>query len=264
MTRARGITLVELLIATVLMAMLLLAVARTYAIGINFDSRFLGKRDQLAKIHTFEDRLVSLIQHAELARTTTPAQVDSFFIGSVGDVPSTAQGTGTPAPASTITSSSSQGGSSSALSDTLIFTASSLRIPSLQLSSDDDFETQNQKYGPQGGITEFAISCTPFGTPPNGQTGCILRRQCPADDDPSQGGVESVFEPDVTSINFEFFDGTQYDPSWDTRTMTPARLPSCVRITYQLKGESNPRLLTVMLPNSDVTTANPITQTTTP
>lgn len=263
MKSTRGITLLELLIATAIMAFLMLALARTYAVGINYDSRFLAGRDQLAKVHAFEDKIITLIQHAELAQPSTPAEVDSYFIGNVGNVQSTAQGTGTPIPAATVGQSSAPG-SSSSLSDTLILTVSNLRVPSNVLNdSTSDFETQNQKYGPQGGITEYAISCTPVGSPPGGSSGCYIRRQSPADDDPSQGGTETLLSPDVTSINFEFFDGTQYDPTWDSRQMTPPQLPACVRVTYQMMGQPMSHVFTVIVPNSNVTTTNPVVQTTT-
>jgi type II secretory pathway pseudopilin PulG len=259
-SRRRGVTLVELLVAMGLMIFLMIAVARTYAMGINYDSRFLADRDKIAKIQLFEDRMNSMIQHAELATSAT--QTDSFFIGSVGNVEGvTTNGSVQNSIPSATGGGGSGGGNSYGTADTLIFSASGLRISSSQLVSDDDFETQNTKYGPQGGITEYSIATSPVGQPPNGQTGAFIRMQRPADNDPSQGGNESLLEPDVTMLGFEFWDGAQYDPTWDTRTMTPGRLPAAVRVTYHLQGESSDRVFVVMLPNSDVTVLNPVTQT---
>jgi hypothetical protein len=122
-----------------------------------------------------------------------------------------------------------------------------------------DFETLNDQYGPQGGVAEIQLSLTPVGQPASSDTGLFLREQRPADSDSSQGGNESLLMPNVTTIQFEFFDGLQWQETWDTITSGSRRIPSAVRVTYQLTGEDQQRFIIVRLPFSDVTPTNPVT-----
>jgi hypothetical protein len=132
-----------------------------------------------------------------------------------------------------------------------------------------DFPTLNQNIGPQGGTQEISFEMTPVGSPPDANaTGLFLRVQTPADDDPTQGGNESVFDADVSQITFQFFDGANWQPSWDTTTAS-RRLPAAVWVDYQLTSDNSDHEFIVTLPNSDVTPTNPVTdqggsQTTTP
>lgn len=216
----------------------MIGVSTAYGVGLDAQERLLRDRSSILKVRAFEDRLSDLIRHAHL--TVDTAQTDSYFIGSVGNG----------------TDAQSVQGSGNA--DTLTFTVSGMRIPGSTMDDQDDFETQNQDHGPQGGIGEIGISPTALGDS-SGQSGLFYREQRPADGDPTQGGYESLMEPDVETIQFEFFDGLDWQTTWDTRTMTTARLPSAIRVTYHLTGESDDRVLVVQVPASDVTPANPVT-----
>ena len=101
-----------------------------------------------------------------------------------------------------------------------------------------------------------------MGSPSAQVSGVIIREQHPADGDNTQGGTESVLDPDVTSLTYEFFDGSDWQPTWSTSNGTK-RLPAAVRVTYQVKDEDSQRVLVIRLPNSDVTTDNPVTTTVT-
>lgn len=242
MTR-RGVTLIELLVVIAIIGILTIGITRAYTSSIDYDSRVRAGRSEAATVRAFEDQITSLLQHAELSSDTTVTS--SFFIGSMGNGVDPNQ-------------TSMAGGNA----DTIIFTVAGTRISSELLNSDDDFETQNKDHGPQGGVTEVDISMTPIGTPQN-TGGVYLRQQRPADGDPTQGGYESRLNADVESIQFEFFDGTLWQQTWDTRSMTTQRLPSAVRVTYRLKGETDDRIFVVNLPASDVTPLNPVTEGTT-
>jgi hypothetical protein len=76
----------------------------------------------------------------------------------------------------------------------------------------------------------------------------------------TQGGMESVLDADIESINFEFWDGLQWITEWDTQASNTPRLPAAVRITYQRQDDANDRFLVVRLKHSDITPDNPLTQ----
>lgn len=138
----------------------------------------------------------------------------------------------------------------------LAFTTTGLRVPTAFVESTDGFETNNETFGPQGGVTEVALSTTAVGDN-GGRAGLFLRRQTPADADPTQGGRERVLDPVVTDATFEFWDGTSWVTTWDTRTQTTKRLPAAVRVTLTA-GEDDPFIFTVAIPASDVDANNPI------
>jgi hypothetical protein len=69
-------------------------------------------------------------------------------------------------------------------------------------------------------------------------------------------------EPNLSQIGFEFFDGANWDQSWDSRASTPARsMPAAVRITYRFNGDTYDHVFVVQLPNSKVTYLAPVTVT---
>lgn len=235
MNRRRGVTLIELLISMAICVVLLAAVLGAYSTGAQYERRLRVGGDAAHARQLFEDRMRNLFSHAfvspDINDTTT-------FFTTVAQSGGTTQTTGT---------------------DTVTFTVTGLRIPGNVLESTDDFETQNQNFGPVGGTEEIAISPNPAGQPPNAQTGLFIRQQIPSDGDTSQGGNESLMSPDVVSIQFEFWDGLQWQPSWDTASTDGRRLPAAVRINYQLTGDDSSHVIVVRLPMSDVTAANPIT-----
>ncbi len=235
--RGRGFTLIELLVAAVMMGFITLAVTSAYVQGIRY-SKHAGeaRAAEDARIR-FEDRVGALLHSAEL--TTDPTDRFSYFIGQVGNGQ-----TGTAA------------GNKNNTADTLTFTVIGERLSGAATSSTDDFETVNKNLGPQGGVAEVSLETTPIGDAQNNQ-GTFIRVQRPADGDPTQGGLETVLDSDVTELGFEFYDGTNWDPTWNTQTGT-RRLPSAVRMTYRINGDDQERIVTYRLPLSNVTPDNPV------
>lgn len=183
----------------------------------------------------FEDRLRSLIQSAFLS--TVQTDTSSYFVGGDGG-------------------SESEDGQNG-VAGGLTFTALSEKLPLEMLNSTDDFTTLNERFGPRGGMTEVSLALTPIGEAPV-QNGLFYRHQTPADGDNTQGGVESVLDPDIDQISFEFFDGTDWITGWDTQSQAEPRLPAAVRITYNRTDEQE-QIFIVRLIHSDVTPANPVT-----
>lgn len=240
----RGLTLLELLFSVVIVGGLMLAITRVYAIGYDTEARLMTTNSSILKIRTFEDRLIDLLQHARLSTDTN--STSSFFIGGVGN-------------GQDITAVQGAGNA-----DTIIFTTTGTRVPDATMNSTDDFETQNQNFGPQGGVAEIDISKTPIGSPTQQNDGDLyIREQRPADGDPTQGGYETVMQSNVDTITYEFFDGSDWQTTWDTRTMGTARLPAAIRVTYRMIGDTQDHIFVVRVPQSDVTTQNPVQQGTT-
>lgn len=258
--RRRGYTLLEMIIVMAMVAVVMVAVMRAYSAGLSYDQRMRQSDDKETTRIAFEDTLTQLIRHAYINPDTTTNY--TYLIGSSGAPASAGNTTGT---SSTPTATNSQG-----LADTLTLTVVGTRLNSnlfqgspnsnntfaLPTDPDDAFQQSNQNYGPQGGVAEEEISLTPVGDA-GGQQGLFIREQRPSDLDPSQGGYEHLLEPDVTQIQFEFFDGANWDQSWDTRTTN--RLPAAIRVTYRLNGEDQDRVLIIRVPASDATPDNPVT-----
>ncbi|HLP00068.1 MAG TPA: prepilin-type N-terminal cleavage/methylation domain-containing protein [Fimbriimonas sp.] len=235
MRARRGFTLVELMVVLLAMSMILAASASVVREAIQHtervkDSRVISERDAL-----FEDRIRSIVRAAYLSTDQTDAS--SYFIGGE-DVDNEVSG--------------NIGGGTQ-----LIFTALTSKLPADLIQSGDDFETLNEQRGPLGGVTEISISLTPVGNAPVSD-GMFLRKQTPADGDPSQGGYESVLDPDIRTIGLEFFDGTDWVEEWNTQQSNTPRLPSAVRILYSREGDNQDHYIVVHLPHSDVTPDNPV------
>jgi prepilin-type N-terminal cleavage/methylation domain-containing protein len=224
-----GFTLIELLVTAIIVGILTMALASAFAYGATFQNRSEASRQaELARIQ-FEDRVRELLTNATI--TTDATDTSSFFLA---------------------------GADAAGADDRLTFTTEIPRVSGAQADSTDDFQTQNQEFGPRGGLEEVSMSLTPVGQAPQ-DSGIFIREQRPSDGDSTQGGYESSLDPDVTSIQWEFFDGVNWDTTWDSTTAT-RRIPAAVRVTYQLQNEQNPRVFVVRLKNSDVTPTNPVTQ----
>jgi len=236
--RVSGVTLLELIIAVAITGILTAAVTRAFVAGLTYETGLAEARERQEERHQVDDRLTDLFQHAYLAPDDT--NTDTFFIGGTAD----------------------EADLSGNVADTVQFTIQGSRPSMSLLESQDDFETQNAARGPQGGVTEVSLSMTPVGEAGTA-TGLYLRTQRPSDSEPSIGGTESVFESSITSIEFEFWDGTAWQPSWSTQVGAEKRLPAAVRITYTREGESEGQVhvLVVRLPLSDVTANDPADQT---
>jgi hypothetical protein len=244
----------ELMVTLGMSILLVAAVVSSFASAISFDkhnTEYLQKAE--TKI-TFEQRIRSLLRGAYVSPATTDTM--TYFLS---------ESTGT-----SVTSTSA---------DKVTFTTLSMGPNAAKLTSDDDFETLNDNFGPDGGITEVSLSMSPVGDPGQDKQGVFLRVQRPADGDYSQGGTESLLSASVTSIEFEFYDGTDWITDWSTSGTSPLvpaatqgsaqlgqdarRIPAAVRVTYSLTEdpEGTTHSFVVQLLHSDVTAENPITTT---
>lgn len=235
--KCRGISLIELLVAITVTAIATIAAAQVLAGAADIPNRVIPSREAFLRIQRFESDLQTLIRRAMVAGPDD--STDTFFIMSAGD-------------GSTIPST----GNTSA--NQLIFTAKSAPVSQLRLDSTDDFELQNQKFAPAGGITEVEISGIAIDAPEDVE-GLLLRTQTPSDGDPTQGGFQQVMIGDLVSIGFEAFDGLEWIQEWDTTTSTTPRLPAAIRVSYELQGDNGQQHeFVVRLPLSDVTPENPV------
>lgn len=270
----RGITLLELLCSLTIIVVVTIVSTRSLVSALNYESRLRSGRDAITERDLFESKLIDLLHHAWLSSSTTDQ--NCYFVGgtptvlnSTGTTAATAT-TGTTGAGSTSSTAASSGGGGGGggtgaygTPNVMVFTVAGMRLTGAFLASKDDFETNNQNFGPEGGVTEVELSETPVGSGGQGETGLFLRTQTPSDNDPTQGGNEYNLCSDVSQIGFEFFDGINWDQSWDNRVQTPApgRLPAAVRITYRLNGDTYDHVLIVQIPASNVTYLNPVTVT---
>lgn len=237
--RRRGLTLVELMVAVAITALIAASAGQATFVALKHQASAKAYRTASTRDAQFEDKLRRLISSACLSTVTTdPA---SYYIGgdATGDTDSNLQTSGAG----------------------LVFTALGNRLPAEYVTSQDDFETLNATYGPQGGLTEISISQSAIGNAPV-STGIFLRKQIPADGDSTQGGFESSLDSDIESISFEFYNGETWDLSWDTTTMDTPRLPAAVRVTYSRTSVPGDHIFVVRIPLSDVTPADPLTTST--
>lgn len=251
--RRRGLTLIELMVSMAMSIMIIAGAVSAYTTAIAFDAQNTTLQQTTDARIQFEQRLASLLRGAYISPTANDTM--TYFLGS---------------------QSGNMANATSA--DTLFFTTLSGGINDATLRSDDDFETLNQNYGPQGGVEEVSLSMTPIGEAGQTKKGLFIREQRPADGDPTQGGSERVLDADITSIQFEFYNGADWDTAWSTSGVTAQsttnmnidttgqdgrRIPSAVRVTYSLTGDAEgiTHSFVVRLPQSDVTSANPIVVT---
>jgi type II secretory pathway pseudopilin PulG len=217
--------------------MLILSVAISYAFvgGIDIQRRTTERQNERTQLDAMERRLVELVRGAKLLSDVN--DTTTYFFGlQTGDEAGMGCGRIT-------FSTTAPGVSLSALND------------------QDDFETQNQKLGPTGGIAEVSLGITAVGDSGD-RAGLFERLQRPSDGDPERGGFESVLAPEVDSIGFQFWDGTQWVDTWDT-TAGERRLPAAVRISYTVVNGRDDEVHVVIapIPQSDVDANNPLQNT---
>lgn len=271
MRRTRGITLLEILVTASVTLIVLVGAVQAMSMGLQYNEHLRSGRTKEENRRAFEEKLTLLLTRIYIDPVNT-TNASTYFVGQTGEgmppgqtiVPGQllipGQATQAPAAGAATTGASTAAGSGDA--DTLMFTVMGRPLPGNVLSADpnNDFETDNQTYGPQGGIAEYAISMTPVGDS-QGKTGVVLREQVPADQDATQGGWESIIEPDITNISFEFYDGNQWQSSWNTFAQTTRQLPAAIRVDYTMPGEAQDRVFIVGLAYTTVTPNNPATTT---
>lgn len=233
--RRRGLSLIELLLALFISTMISGSLALAFS-SVSKIIREEGPDEELRMSRlAAQDRLRDLIQAAFVSPNEDDQ--DSFFIGRIAG-----QG---------------QGIGSGEYSDELLFTTLGRRVPGKALYNDEEeFEIRNETLGPIGGQVEYGISTTPVGDAGDAQ-GLYLRAQTPADTDPEQGGYESVLTDEITSVGFEFYDGTSWVSTWDTTT-GERRLPAAVRVVYTVTDNDQEYNFVIRIPQSDVTPDNPL------
>lgn len=232
MTRhVRGLSLIELMIALLVLAIMIPAISMAVSSSIRYEDRMDEAYRVSSEKMAFEDRLKAIVEKAYLKGTQ--GDTSTYFVFS------------------------STSNTNDETADTLTFTSIGNTPSKPMMSSDSDFETLNSEYGPQGGIHEVSLSMVAVGDAGDNE-GLFLREQVPADTDTTQGGKEQVLNANIESIRFEAWDGTEWMTSWDTTTMSTPRLPSAVSVYYKFTGEDEERLVVIRLPHRDVTTENPV------
>ncbi len=264
-----GLTLIELIITTALIVVLSLAISYAFATGVTVQRRQEANRATTDRSDDFERAMTQLIEGARLAGSGPGADATS---------------TSTTSSASTTSSSSSSSSTTSSGTDstdsyllvsadagtndlgvdriTFTTTAPGVSIGAVNDTTDTTTSALNTARGPFGGLSEVSLGTTAIGDAA-GQTGLFERLQQPSDGDPTQGGNESLLDPDIDQIGFQFWDGTEWTEQWDTTTMTTQRLPEAVQVEYRLKDDTSKtvHLFVVPIPASDVTANNPLTAT---
>lgn len=238
-----GITLIEILIAAAMTALVMAGALQAYSYALVARTKMDAKRSASVVPAEFESTLRNLLENVSLSLETT--DTSTYFIAD------------DPAAGGQLGASSGSGTGAS----TLVFTTQAKPFERARFESQDEFETQNESFGPEGGTEEIALSLSPSGTPTgNGETeGVFLRRQSPSDGDTTQGGRERLLLANVVSLGFEFYDGTGWVSTWNSQS-GQRRIPAAVRVTYRLQDEQNDRILVVRLKASDVTPETPLEQ----
>lgn len=231
MRRRRGLSVIELLVGIVIIAIATGAVARAFSASLDYQNQADRARDRIDARNRFEDRMAELLSGATLTGANT------FMISPVS------QGAGAQSSSSAPPAPPSEPAPQSILADgsaSLTFTSMSDAAPVRYLTSTEpDFSSLNQTFGPQAGVEEVAFSMVPVGNAGLKQ-GLFLRRQRPADTDPTQGGTETDMNPEVADIRFEFYDGTDWQTTWDSTSDQKGKLPTAIRVTYLLRGDKQP------------------------
>lgn len=284
--------MIELLISIALTAVLTGAMVFAYGAAIRTQARIQNAQIAFETPYQVQSRMTQLLRHAWLETypstilpNAAPVTGGTTATGGAGGTtpptPTTSTGpslegqasyftsqpvspVGGPAQTTTTTSNTGSGNGIDSQagggSQEVVFTAIGLPIPAGALYSSDDFQTMNQSFGAAGGVEEVSFSNQALGNGGNGQ-GLFIRIQRPGDYDPTQGGNESLLIPNATNISFEFWDGAVWQPTWDTPTMTPKRLPGAVRVSYD-DAQNVQHVFIVRLPMSDVSVTNPVSSAT--
>ncbi|MCH8978114.1 MAG: prepilin-type N-terminal cleavage/methylation domain-containing protein [Armatimonadetes bacterium] len=227
--RRRGLTLIELMITLAISGILVLAIAMAFSTGVKFQRLVPETEAKMRAEVRFEQRLRELLEGAYLTADITDQTAYFLTLSTEGEL---------------------------AVPDTLVFTSIGSQPTAGYIQSDDDFETLNEIYGPQGGLMEVSLSAIPVGDALV-DTALFVRVQRPSDGDPTQGGMESALMEGIDYVRFMFFDGFEWVDEWDTLALS-RRLPAAVSVIYTFEDDDEERSLTVRLPHSDVTPEDPV------
>ena len=266
-----GLTLIELIITTALIVVLSLAISYAFATGVTVQRRQVANRATTDRSDDFERAMTQLIEGARLAGSGPGADATSTSTSTISSASTTSSSSSSSSTTSSGTDStdsyflvSADAGTNDLGVDRITFTttAPGVSIGAVNDTADTTTSALNTARGPFGGLSEVSLGTTAIGDA-GGQTGLFERLQQPSDGDPTQGGNESLLDPDIDQIGFQFWDGTEFTEQWDTTTMTTQRLPEAVQVEYRLKNDpaKTVHLFVVPIPASDVTANNPLTAT---
>lgn len=236
--RRRGITLIELLTALVIGVFVAMGLNLAFSTAVRYQTEVVPRRAEALQEFAFESRMRQLLERAYIDNSLDSTH--TFFIGRVDPSGSSSLSAGEAA-------------------TEIMFTVTGKRIPGNATGLDgSSFEDRNATLGPIGGVTERRIGLSPVGDAGN-LSGAFLREQTPSDGDPEQGGFESLLDDRISTLSFEFFDGTDWQPDWNTE-IGERRLPSAIRVSYTIDGDESEmvRVFVVRIPGSDITPANPL------
>ena len=252
----RGLTLLELLIVLAITIILTSAACYAMMAEVQFQRLHEQRRAQQDTIDATEREITRLIKGAKF----TPPATGTTSTTTTVSATTTATSVGT----TTYFQGLNDGRQSLTGCDRLTLTHPAPGDPQASMYSTDDFQTQHDARGPVGGVSEESIGLQPVGTPSNGQTGLFERSQTPSDTDPTQGGYEWLLDANVDEIGFQFWDGLEWQPTWDT-TNGQTQLPQAVQVTYTIKNEtgSPQHMFVVTIPGSTINAQNPATTTVT-
>jgi hypothetical protein len=212
-------------------ALILISLGGAYVAGLDYVKRSPQRMDEFQDETKIRRTMVSLLSQAYLSPRVD--DLSTYFVATG------ANGSGT-------------------FVDTLIFTSLSQRPEGGFLrETDTDFDLLSETFGPQGGVTEVAISSIPVGDDATGE-GIFVRLQRPADGDITQGGEEFLLIPGASDPTFEFWDGLEWVREWDTRA-NQRRLPAAVKISYTIGENDAFESRTYRLIDSDITSEDPLT-----
>jgi prepilin-type N-terminal cleavage/methylation domain-containing protein len=222
----RGVTLVEVMVvlaASLALMTSIVFLTRTEADLVASKQKSLAERNSTIGV---EDALCKIFEGARL--TTSTSDNTSYF------------------------ESKDDGNSSTDGADRVTLTTTAPSVPLAAYYDSADSETQNTTRGPLGSCAEVSIGIVAAGDA-GGKTGLFERLQRTSDADLTQGGNEFLISDQIDSIHFEFWDGEEWQTTWDTLENT-RRLPQSVQVTYTLKSDINhiKRVFVAPIPTSDV------------
>lgn len=249
----RGLTLLELLVVLALTAVLATSVSYAMMAEVTTQRRLETDRTQADHTQDFIRTMTLALQGIKYPQATTSSTTAAAATTTTTATSPTSVGT------TCYFQGTNDGGQAIVGTDRLTFTTTAPGVPLASINSTDDYQTQQNYRGPVGGVSEVSIGEEPIGQAPGGETGVFERVQTPSDTDPTQGGNEWLLDPDIDELGFEFWDGEEWDDTWDT-TNGQTVLPQIVRVSYTLRNEQGhpTHTFTVQIPESTINANSPI------